>query len=69
LAINKRAGFGLEVKSLVGKSGMSYIVFKTKNGAFHVFQEVEAKNAAKDCGVQTTGRNTRQAWEEIWKAK
>jgi hypothetical protein len=45
LAINKRAGFGLEVKSLVGKSGMSYIVFKTKNGAFHVFQEVEAKRS------------------------
>ena len=69
MAIDKRAGFGLEVRSLSGKSGKSYIVFKTKNGSFHVFQEVEAKAAARDCGVQIAGRNTRQAWQEIWKTK
>jgi hypothetical protein len=66
MAMDKRAGFGLEVKSITGKSGKTYIVFKTKSGSFHVFQEIQAKDAAQDCGAQIKGRTTRQAWRDIW---
>jgi hypothetical protein len=41
------------------------LVLLTKRGAFHVFQEVEAKEAARDCGAKGSG-NTRQLWQDIW---
>jgi hypothetical protein len=60
----KSKGRGLEVKTFKGGSGLTYLVFKTLEGGFHVFVETEAKKAAVDCtGV---GRNTRQKWESIW---
>ena len=60
----KRKGRGLEIKTFIGKSSSVYIVYKTKGGSFHVFQEVEAKRAGRDCGGK--GRNTREIWKKVW---
>lgn len=62
----KKQGLGLEMKTFKGKGGRSYLVFRTKQGAFHVFLEVEAKDAARDCGTKTKG-NTRTMWKGLWK--
>ncbi len=61
----KRAGFGLEAKTFSGESGTTYIVFRSAEGSFHVFAEVEAKEAARDCGA-AIGHNTRSEWKSIW---
>ena len=61
----KRHGLGLEMRTFEGQSNSSYIVFWTKSGSFHVFQEVEAKAAAKDCGAESE-ENTRQMWQKLW---
>ena len=61
----KKHGFGLELKTFQGKDGESYLVLRTKDGAYHVFLEVEAKQAARDCGGSKEG-NTRQMWGELW---
>jgi len=45
----KRKGFGLEVKTIVGSKG-TYLFFHERNGAYHTFLEVAAKDAARDCG-------------------
>ncbi|MCX6998149.1 MAG: hypothetical protein NTV49_13960 [Kiritimatiellaeota bacterium] len=67
MAKKKRSGTGLEIKTFKGSRGASYVVFKTPEGAFHVFQEVDSKNAAADCGSPVKpGDNTRQAWKKIW---
>jgi len=61
----KKHGFGLEMKTFQGKVGEFYLVFRAKDGAYHVFLEIEAKQAARDCGASKEG-NTRQMWGEIW---
>jgi len=61
----KRRGLNLEMRSFSGKDGRSYLVFHTAGGSFHVFCEVEAKNAARQCGATKEG-NTRQMWSEVW---
>jgi len=61
----KRQGSGLGMKIFTGKDGNSYLVFRTLEGSYHAFIEVEAKQAARECGA-TQERNTRQMWEEIW---
>jgi hypothetical protein len=61
----KRRGFGLELKSFRGKDGTSYIVFRTASGSFHVFQEVEAEESARQCGGPAKG-NTRKMWADLW---
>jgi hypothetical protein len=61
----KRKGVGLEMKSFTGASGTAYLVLRTGPGSYHVFAEVEAKEAARDCG-STKGANTRSEWNEIW---
>jgi hypothetical protein len=63
----KRHNFGIEMKIVEGKSGDSYLVFRTREGAFHVFREVEAKDAAVDCGAMNKG-NTRSMWKAVWEA-
>jgi hypothetical protein len=64
----KRRGFGLELKSFCGKDGRSYVVFRTASGSFHVFEEVEAKQAARNCGAPAQGNiNTRRVWNDLWK--
>ena len=61
----KRRGLGLEMRSFMGHDGRSYLVFRTSGGSFHVFVEVEAKEAARQCGA-TKEANTRQMWSEVW---
>ena len=63
---SKKGGLGLEMHTFEGESGKSYVVFRTTRGAFHVFQDVEAKAAARDCGSTVEG-TARQMWEEVWK--
>jgi hypothetical protein len=65
---NKRRGFDLTVKSFRGRDGRSYIIFRTATGSYHSFVEVEAKEAARQCGA-TKERNTRAMWKSIWHAK
>jgi len=64
----KREGLGLEMKTFSGKDGNSYLVFRTSAGAFHVFMEVEAKEAARQCGASEE-KNTRSMWASIWNSK
>jgi hypothetical protein len=61
----KRAGFGLEMKTFAGKDGNAYLAFRTAAGSVHVFMEVEAKEAARQCGA-TQELNTRQMWASVW---
>lgn len=61
----KREGFGLEMKTFAGKDGNAYLVLRTATGSFHVFMEVEAKEAARQCGA-TQELNTRQMWASVW---
>ncbi len=61
----KKSGLGLEMRTFEGESGKSYLVFWTRDGAFHVFLEVDATEAARDCGARDEG-NTRQMWQRIW---
>ena len=62
----KRRGLNLEAKSFVGKDGRSYIVFKSTQGSYHAFVEIEAKQAARQCGA-TAEKNTREMWKSVWK--
>lgn len=61
----KKKGYGLQVKTFTSKDGKSYFVFRTPNGSFHAFIEVEAKQAVRECGAKREG-TTRQMWESIW---
>lgn len=61
----KMQRFGLEIRSFTGKDGTTYIVFRTSGGSFHTFAEVEAKQAARECGATHEGA-TRQMWEALW---
>ena len=61
----KKKGLGLEAKTFKGKDGSSYLVFRSLDGSYHTFVEVEAKQAARECGA-SDGPNTRKMWERIW---
>ncbi len=63
----KRRGVGLETKTFVGNSGATYVVFRT-SGSYHVLTEVDAKEAARDCGARKGG-STRAQWKALWDAK
>jgi hypothetical protein len=60
----KRSGYGLEVKTIQGGKG-TYLFFRAKNGGYHTFLEVAAKDAARDCGAKIEG-NTRQMCKKVW---
>jgi hypothetical protein len=63
----KRKGYGLEARTFSGVSGKTYLVFRTLDGGFHTFVEVESKEAAKDWGGSSSGgKNTRQMWKSLW---
>lgn len=62
----KMRGTGLEMKLFSGRDGNSYLVFKTQDGSYHVFLEVQAKQAARECGATEEG-NTRRMWSQIWR--
>jgi hypothetical protein len=61
----RKLGLGLEVKTLWGKSGRAYLVFRTREGQFHVFSEVSAEEPANDCGAKKKS-SVDQMWESIW---
>ena len=56
----------LDVRTFDGTDGATYIVFRTRAGSFHTFREVQAKEAARQCGAMRKG-TTRQMWESIWR--
>ena len=62
----KRDGLALGYKTFHGKSGKTYLVFKALKGSYHVFTEVEAKEAARDCGTTIKVGTPREMWKEIW---
>ncbi len=62
---DKREGTELQFKTFVASDGKRYLVFRSLEGSFHVFAEVEAKQAARECGA-TEQANTRQMWESLW---
>jgi hypothetical protein len=61
----KKRGLGLEMRTFEGRDGRMYLVFRTARGAYHVFTEVEAKEAARQCGA-TNEAKMNQMWNEIW---
>lgn len=61
----KKRGFGIEMRTFEGKDGTAYLVFRSADGAYHVFAEVEAKEAARQCGCAIE-ESTRQMWAEVW---
>ncbi|MBI1917021.1 MAG: hypothetical protein HYS12_20115 [Planctomycetes bacterium] len=61
----KKRGLGLEMRTVKGKDGRTYLVFRTARGAYHVFTEVEAKEAARQCGAKEGKMN--QMWDELWR--
>jgi hypothetical protein len=63
----KKKGLGLEAKTFIGKQGSSYLVFRSLDGSYHAFVEVEAKQAARERGA-TEGPNTRKMWQLLCEA-
>lgn len=61
----KQIGSGLEVNTLRGESGEVYLVFRSKEGHFHIFREVDGEEAANDCGAEVRPPGGR-TWESIW---
>jgi hypothetical protein len=61
----KSIGLGLELRTFTGDSGQAYMVMRSREGSYHVFAEVEAKAAARDCGA-TGDKNTRELWKSLW---
>ena len=57
--------FALEARTFMGKSGTSYLVFRTPDGGFHVFVETVAVDAATDCGAKQSG-TPRDRWRSVW---
>ena len=64
----KEKDLGIEMKAFTGQDGNSYLVFRTWNGSFHAFIEVEAKQAARTCGARQEG-TTGQMWESVWQRR
>ncbi len=62
---DKREGTQLGFKAFDGADGRRYLVFRTVDGSFHAFVEVEAKEVSRQCGA-AEGTNTRTMWESIW---
>jgi len=60
----KRSGVGLEMRTFKGSEGR-YLIFRTPQGSYHAFKEVEAKQAARDCGAKHE-LNTREMWKQVW---
>jgi len=61
----KKVSSAVEIRTFDGEKGR-YLVMTAGDGKFHVFVEVEAKEAAKDCGCETRG-HTSAMWKELWR--
>jgi hypothetical protein len=64
---DKREGSDIGFKGFmfIGTDGAGYLAFRSLDGSFHAFAEVEAKQLAGECGAAELA-NTRQMWESIW---
>lgn len=62
----KRATTGLGMKTFVGQDGNTYLVFRTFDGRYHAFVEVEAKQAARECGAKDNPDKTDAMWDDLW---
>ena len=62
----KNPAFALQTRTFQGKSGSSYLVFRTPKGQFHVFVETAARPAAQDCGSQSRSCNPNVHWQAVW---
>lgn len=64
----KREGYSLEFRTFESTDGKNlYLVFKEKDGSYHTFVEVEAKDAAIHCGSQLEREQiTRRHWDKLW---
>jgi hypothetical protein len=61
----KKHGVNLEMRTFEGNDGVTYLVFRSTGGSYHVFAEVQAKEAARRCGA-TKGSTPRTLWGELW---
>ena len=61
----KRKGTGLSTRVFEGASGCEYLVFRDPRSNYHVFTEVEATAAARDCG-STIPTGPIAMWNELW---
>jgi hypothetical protein len=51
----KHQGAGLQMKSFTDNEGVNYVFYKTPNGSYHAFREVQAREAIANClGVDDT---------------
>ncbi|MDP3296293.1 MAG: hypothetical protein Q8N09_01675 [Thermodesulfovibrionia bacterium] len=59
----------LEMRTITGESGQSYLVMRTPKGEFHVFVEIATKKAAEDCGCKKPriGTSPDEMWESLFK--
>ena len=63
---------GLDARIVSSQDGaQQYLVLRFGDGSFHVFKEVEAKQAAKNCGATTDDPSgdlhTRSFWAQLWR--
>lgn len=66
---SKRKGSELQAKTFDGTDGKTYMVFRSLSGSYHAFVEVEAKEAARNCGAMgRSNANTRKLWSELWES-
>lgn len=65
MRFSARPHHALGIRVYKGESGTDYRVFRNHHGEFHVFAEVQAKEAAQDCGTRSEG-TTQQQWEDLW---
>jgi hypothetical protein len=64
----KRKLHALQMRTVRGITGTTYLVLRGAQGDFHVFTEVEAKEAARDCGTEERPHDTtRTMWERVWR--
>ena len=64
---SKRKGSELQAKTFDGNDGKTYMVFRSLNGSYHAFVEIEAKEAARNCGAMgKANANTRKLWSQLW---
>lgn len=61
----KRRGFELESRTFHTLDKRAILVFKTPEGSYHAFLEMDAKEAAKALNPEAHG-NTRSIWGKIW---
>jgi hypothetical protein len=63
-----KKGGTFSYRQVKDKDGVTYMAIKLDDGSFHIFTEINARQAARDCGIDDEGKlNSRQMWEKLWK--